>query len=199
MENLIIFIIVIFLLIWIKRLIIEKKIRRYKKKVFKNYDEVELRLMVGYNYVKNLPKLEVFMNEFLNNEVDCNRIKYIKKSINDIETLLYSSSIIDKTTYYENEFLYKNTIVNMSLILDSFKLIINNRNNKHISTKKQLDRKLKKLEFKSKLILFFKNNKISYYIRIEKIKKKYLELIYNTNPDILIYFIEYSIKKISEV
>ncbi len=180
-----------------------------KSETYTDDDEM---LMIRYNYVINLKKLESFTKELLNSNIDNKLINYIKEYTNKINNYIYDDKTYTKTVNFENEMLYKNEIINLDVvfyaynhlfsILDKPSLKILNSKSK---LKKEIEKKdknfkksLKTYKKKSQNIIKDKNNIDRYYLRIEEMKNIYKEFINKLNPIFTILFIKYSIDVINE-
>ena len=176
------------------------------------YTDDDEMLMIRYNYVINLRKLESFTKELLNSSVDNKLINYIKEYTSRINNYIYDDNTYTKTVNFENEMLYKNEIINLDVVfyaynhlfatLDKSSLkILNSKNKlkKEIEKKEQSFKKnLKSYKKKSQNIIKDKNNVDKYYLRIEEMKNAYKEFINELNPIFTILFIKYSIDVIGE-
>lgn len=176
------------------------------------YTDDDEMLMIRYNYVINLRKLESFTKELLNSSVDNKLINYIKEYTSRINNYIYDDNTYTKTVNFENEMLYKNEIINLDVVfyaynhlfatLDKSSLkILNSKSKlkKEIEKKEQSFKKsLKSYKKKSQNIIKDKNNVDKYYLRIEEMKNVYKEFINKLNPIFTILFIKYSIDVIGE-
>lgn len=176
------------------------------------YTDDDEMLMIRYNYVINLRKLECFTKQLLNSSVDKKLIDYIKEYTNRINNYIYDDKTYTKTVNFENEMLYKNEIINLDVVfyaynhlfatLDKSTLKILNSKSK---LKKEIDKKeqnfkknLKSYKKKSQNIIKDRSNVDKYYSRIEEMKSVYKEFINKLNPIFTILFIQYSIDVIGE-
>lgn len=216
MKNILVlmfFVSIIFILLeLVKTLIENKKLSNYKKHILENKDETELKLMIGYNYVSNLNKLDSIINEIISSNISKEKLDYMERIIDKTNEFIYGNDIIEQTTFYENEYLYKNTIINLDIIFYAFKFIFkeiknndykifNNKdilNNSIESGNKEFQKKVEKLFKKGKKLVKNKKGRKYYYNSIDKIKNEYKVLIDNSNPISVMFFIKDSLKKISE-
>ena len=180
-----------------------------KNEIYNDDDEM---LMIRYNYVINLKKLESFTKELLNSNIDNKLIDYIKEYTSRVNNYIYDDKTYTKTINFENEMLYKNEIINLDVvfyaynhlfnILDKSSLkILNSKSKlkKEIEKKEQSFKKnLKVYKKKSQNVIKDKNNVDKYYLRIEEMKSAYKEFINKLNPIFTILFIKYSIDVIGE-
>lgn len=189
---------------------IQKRINNIinKSEIFTDDDEM---LMIRYNYVINLKKIESFTKELLNCNIDKKLIDYIKDYTAKVNDYIYDDKTYTKTINFENEMLYKNEIINLDVvfyaynhlfnILDkSYLHILNNKNKlkKEIEKKeKSFKKSLNSYKKKSQSVIKEKNNTDKYYIRIEEMKNVYKEFINKLNPVFTILFIKYSIEVIN--
>ena len=188
-----------------------KKLNTLINKNEKYTDDDEM-LMIRYNYVINLRKIESFTKELLNSNVNNKLINYIKEYTSKVNNYIYDDKTYTKTVNFENEMLYKNEIINLDVVfyaynhlfdtLDKSALKILNSTSK---LKKEIEKKehsfkksLKSYKKKSQNIIKDKNNIDKYYLRIEEMKNVYKEFINKLNPIFTILFIKYSIDVIGE-
>lgn len=176
---------------------------------YKNDDEL---LMIRYNYVINLKKIDSFTKELLNCNVDKRLLDYIKEYTEKINSYIYDDSTYTKTINFENEMLYKNEIINLDIVFYAYNHLFNTLDktylkilNNKIKLKKEIEKKekgfkksLNVLKRKSKNIMKERNNLEKYYLRIEEMKNSYKEYINRLNPIITILFIDYCIDVISD-
>ncbi len=179
-----------------------------KNEIYTDDDEM---LMIRYNYVINLKKIESFTKELLNCNIDKKLIDYIKDYTGKVNDYIYDDRTYTKTINFENEMLYKNEIINLDVvfyaynhlfnILDKSHLqILNNKNKlrKEIEKKeKSFKKSLNSYKKKSQSVIKEKNNTDKYYLRIEEMKNIYKEFINKLNPVFTILFIKYSIDVIN--
>lgn len=186
-----------------------KKNKLLKERIIGNTDEQELKLMVGYNYISNLNKLDSLVNEMINKEVDKLKIDYVENIINKTTTYIYGKDTKEKTNYYENEFLYKDSIINLDIIFYALNKVLkyfkaNNYNSKELVeeynnlNKLIFKNKNDKIIKKSKKIIKNKFNRTLYYEKVEQIKIEYKNLIDDTNPIMILYFIKDALERVSK-
>lgn len=192
---------------WTMRKKINTLINRNEK-----YTDDDEMLMIRYNYVINLRKIESFTKELLNSNIDNKLINYIKEYTSRVNNYIYDDKTYTKTVNFENEMLYKNEIINLDVVfyaynhlfetLDKSSLkILNSKSKlkKEIEKKEQSFKKsLKNYKKKSQNIIKDKSNIDRYYLRIEEMKSSYKEFINKLNPIFTILFIKYSIDVIGE-
>lgn len=189
---------------------VKSKLSLYINK-YEKYEENEELLMIRYNYVINLKKLESFTNELFNSEIDDKLINHIKKYIEKIDSYIYGETY-KKTINFENELLYKSEIINLDLVFYAYEYFFNKLDKKTLKVlndkeklkleiakkEKNFNKFIKTLKKRSEIILKDKNDLDKYYLRIEEIKNTYKEYINKTCPITALLFIRHGINVISE-
>ena len=138
MKNIIILMSIvtfIFIIILIIQNLLEKRrLEIYKNNLLQDKDEKELKLMIGYNYISNLNKLDSIINEIIESNLDKEKLEYMENMIDQTYGCIYGNDIIKQTTYYENEYLYTTSILNLDIIFYAFKYVfkIIKKNNYHL-------------------------------------------------------------------
>ena len=83
MKNIIILMSIvtfIFIIILIIQNLLEKRrLEIYKNNLLQDKDEKELKLMIGYNYISNLNKLDSIINEIIESNLDKEKLEQLKK------------------------------------------------------------------------------------------------------------------------
>ena len=129
MKNIFLLFLIVASIDFIILLILDKiqsnKSLKYKKALLKGNDEDEIKLMIGYNYISNLNKLDSIANEFTKSNIDSTKLEYMEKIIETTNRHIYDDEVKEMTTYYENEFLYKNKIINLDIVFYGFKALFN--------------------------------------------------------------------------
>jgi hypothetical protein len=175
-----------------------------KKALLQNNNEDEIKLMIGYNYISNLNKLDSIVNELMNSNIDASKLKYMENIIDTTNNNIYDDEIKEITTYYENEFLYKNSIINLDVVFYGFKYLFNkykedNFNLEKNINDKEFEKKVSELYRKSNKIVKRKKDKLYYYDNVEKMKVEYKNLIDESNPSNVLLFIKDAIQNISKI
>ena len=189
---------------------VKSKLSLYINK-YEKYEENEELLMIRYNYVINLKKLESFTNELFNGEVDDKLINHIKKYIDKLDSYIYGETY-KKTINFENDLLYKTEIIYLDLVflayehffkkLDKNALkLLNDKNKLKLEIEKKeksLNKIIKTLKKRSENILKNKEDLDKYYLKIEEIKNDYKEFINKCSIITTLLFIKHGINVISE-
>ena len=85
MKNIIILMSIvtfIFIIIQIIQNLLEKRrLEIYKKNLLQDKDEKELKLMIGYNYISNLNKLDSIINEIIESNLDKEKLEHTENMI----------------------------------------------------------------------------------------------------------------------
>ena len=216
MKNIIILMSIvtfIFIIILIIQNLLEKRrLEIYKNNLLQDKDEKELKLMIGYNYISNFNKLDSIINEIIESNLDKEKLEYMENMIDQTYGCIYGNDIIKQTTYYENEYLYTTSILNLDIIFYAFKYVfkIIKKNNYHLydnidiinenieEGNTEFNKKIKKLSKIEKRVIKNKSDKKYYYENVDKIKKEYKNIIDESNPITVMLFIKDGLKKISE-
>ena len=189
---------------------VKSKLSLYINK-YEKYEENEELLMIRYNYVINLKKLESFTNELFNGEVDDKLINHIKKYIDKLDSYIYGETY-KKTTNFENALLYKTEIINLYLVFHAYEhffkkldknalKLLNDKNKLKLEIEKKeksLNKIIKTLKKRSENILKNKEDLDKYYLKIEEIKNDYKEFINKSSIITTLLFIKHGINVISE-
>ena len=189
---------------------VKSKLSLYINK-YEKYEENEELLMIRYNYVINLKKLESFTNELFNSEVDDRLINHIKKYIEKLDSYIYGETY-KKTINFENDLLYKTEIINLDLVFHSYehffkkldkstlKLLNDKKKLKSEIEKKEknFNKTIKSFKKRSDTILKNKEDLDKYYLKIEEIKNDYKEFINKSSIITTLLFIKHGINVISE-
>ena len=208
MRNIFILFLIVFSIAFIILLILDKieayRCMKQKKALFQNNDENEIKLMIGFNYISNLNKLDSIANELMKSNIDKTKLEYMEKIIDTTNNNIYDDEIKEITTYYENEFLYKNNIINLDVVFYGFKYLFNKYKENEFNIENNTDneefkRKVSELYRKSNKIVKRKKDKLYYYDNIEKIKIEYKTLIDESNPSNVLFFIKDAIQNLSKI
>lgn len=189
---------------------VKSKLSLYINK-YEKYEENEELLMIRYNYVINLKKLESFTNELFNSEVDDRLINHIKKYIEKLDSYIYGETY-KKTINFENDLLYKTEIINLDLVFHSYehffkkldkstlKLLNDKKKLKSEIEKKEknFNKTIKSFKKRSETILKNKEDLDRYYLKIEEIKNAYKDFIDKSSAITTLLFIRHGINVISE-
>ena len=189
---------------------VKSKLSLYINK-YEKYEENEELLMIRYNYVINLKKLESFTNELFNGEVDDKLINHIKKYIDKLDSYIYGETY-KKTINFENDLLYKTEIINLDLVFNAYEhffkkldknalKLLNDKNKLKLEIEKKeksLNKIIKTLKKRSENILKNKEDLDKYYLKIEEIKNDYKEFINKSSIITTLLFIKHGINVISE-
>ena len=207
MKNIILLFLIVTSIDFIILLILDKiqsnKSLKYKKALLKGNDEDEIKLMIGYNYISNLNKLDSIANEFTKSNIDSTKLEYMEKIIETTNRHIYDDEVKEMTTYYENEFLYKNKIINLDIVFYGFKALFNMyKENKYkginIDNNEEFMKKLDKLNRKSNKIVKRKKDRAYYYDNIEKMKIEYKSLIDEENAENVLSFVKNAINDLNK-
>lgn len=180
-----------------------------KSEVYTDDDEM---MMIRYNYVINLKKLESFTKELLNSNIDEKLLNYIKAYTDKMNKSIYDANTYTKTINFENEMLYKGEIINLDIVFYAYNHlfeIIDSNSLKTLNNKEKLKKEIqKKQENFKKELKYFKKKSLNvikdkenidkYYLRIEETKNLYKNYINKLGYVLTILFIEYSIDTICE-
>lgn len=180
-----------------------------KSEVYTDDDEM---MMIRYNYVINLKKLESFTKELLNSNIDEKLLNYIKAYTDKMNKSIYDANTYTKTINFENEMLYKGEIINLDIVFYAYNHlfeIIDTNSLKTLNNKEKLKKEIqKKQENFKKELKYFKKKSLNvikdkenidkYYLRIEETKNLYKNYINKLGYVLTILFIEYSIDTICE-
>lgn len=208
MRNIFILFLIVFSIAFIILLILDKieayRCMKQKKALFQDNDENEIKLMIGFNYISNLNKLDSIANELMKSNIDKTKLEYMEKIIDTTNNNIYDDEIKEITTYYENEFLYKNNIINLDVVFYGFKYLFNKYKENEFNIENNIDneefkRKVSELYRKSNKIVKRKKDKLYYYDNIEKIKIEYKTLIDESNPSNVLFFIKDAIQNLSKI
>lgn len=178
---------------------------------YEKYEENEELLMIRYNYVINLKKLESFTNELFNGEVDDKLINHIKKYIDKLDSYIYGETY-KKTINFENDLLYKTEIINLDLVFHAYEhffkkldknalKLLNDKKKLKLEIEKKeksLNKIIKTLKKRSESILKNKEDLDKYYLKIEEIKNDYKEFINKSSIITTLLFIKHGINVICE-
>ena len=189
---------------------VKSKLSLYINK-YEKYEENEELIMIRYNYVINLKKLESFTNELFNGEVDDKLINHIKKYIDKLDSYIYGETY-EKTINFENDLLYKTEIINLDLVFHAYEhffkkldknalKLLNDKNKLKLEIEKKeksLNKIIKTLKKRSENILKNKEDLDKYYLKIEEIKNDYKEFINKSSIITTLLFIKHGINVISE-
>ena len=207
MKNIFLLFLIVTSIDFIILLILDKiqsnKSLKYKKALLKGNDEDEIKLMIGYNYISNLNKLDSIANEFTKSNIDSTKLEYMEKIIETTNRHIYDDEVKEMTTYYENEFLYKNKIINLDIVFYGFKALFNMyKENKYkginIDNNEEFMKKLDKLNRKSNKIVKRKKDRAYYYDNIEKMKIEYKCLIDEENAENVLSFVKNAINDLNK-
>ena len=207
MKNIFLLFLIVTSIDFIILLILDKiqsnKSLKYKKALLKGNDEDEIKLMIGYNYISNLNKLDSIANEFTKSNIDRTKLEYMEKIIETTNRHIYDDEVKEMTTYYENEFLYKNKIINLDIVFYGFKALFNMyKENKYkginIDNNEEFMKKLDKLNRKSNKIVKRKKDRAYYYDNIEKMKIEYKSLIDEDNAENVLSFVKNAINDLNK-
>ena len=207
MKNIFLLFLIVTSIDFIILLILDKiqsnKSLKYKKALLKGNDEDEIKLMIGYNYISNLNKLDSIANEFTKSNIDSTKLEYMEKIIETTNRHIYDDEVKEMTTYYENEFLYKNKIINLDIVFYGFKDLFNMyKENKYkginIDNNEEFMKKLDKLNRKSNKIVKRKKDRAYYYDNIEKMKIEYKSLIDEENAENVLSFVKNAINDLNK-
>ena len=207
MKNIFLLFLIVTCIDFIILLILDKiqsnKSLKYKKALLKGNDEDEIKLMIGYNYISNLNKLDSIANEFTKSNIDSTKLEYMEKIIETTNRHIYDDEVKEMTTYYENEFLYKNKIINLDIVFYGFKALFNMyKENKYkginIDNNEEFMKKLDKLNRKSNKIVKRKKDRAYYYDNIEKMKIEYKSLIDEENAENVLSFVKNAINDLNK-
>lgn len=207
MKNIFLLFLIVASIDFIILLILDKiqsnKSLKYKKALLKGNDEDEIKLMIGYNYISNLNKLDSIANEFTKSNIDRTKLEYMEKIIETTNRYIYDDEVKEMTTYYENEFLYKNKIINLDIVFYGFKALFNMyKENKYkginIDNNEEFMKKLDKLNRKSNKIVKRKKDRAYYYDNIEKMKIEYKSLIDEENAENVLSFVKNAINDLNK-
>jgi hypothetical protein len=207
MKNIFLLFLIVTSIDFIILLILDKiqsnKSLKYKKALLKGNDEDEIKLMIGYNYISNLNKLDSIANEFTKSNIDSTKLEYMEKIIETTNRHIYDDEVKEMTTYYENEFLYKNKIINLDIVFYGFKALFNMyKENKYkginIDNNEEFMKKLDKLNRKSNKIVKRKKDRAYYYDNIEKMKIEYKSLIDEENAENVLSFVKNAINDLNK-
>lgn len=207
MKNIFLLFLIVASIDFIILLILDKiqsnKSLKYKKALLKGNDEDEIKLMIGYNYISNLNKLDSIANEFTKSNIDRTKLEYMEKIIETTNRHIYDDEVKEMTTYYENEFLYKNKIINLDIVFYGFKALFNMyKENKYkginIDNNEEFMKKLDKLNRKSNKIVKRKKDRAYYYDNIEKMKIEYKSLIDEENAENVLSFVKNAINDLNK-
>lgn len=207
MKNIFLLFLIVASIDFIILLILDKiqsnKSLKYKKALLKGNDEDEIKLMIGYNYISNLNKLDSIANEFTKSNIDSTKLEYMEKIIETTNRHIYDDEVKEMTTYYENEFLYKNKIINLDIVFYGFKALFNMyKENKYkginIDNNEEFMKKLDKLNRKSNKIVKRKKDRAYYYDNIEKMKIEYKSLIDEENAENVLSFVKNAINDLNK-
>lgn len=207
MKNIFLLFLIVTSIDFIILLILDKiqsnKSLKYKKALLKGNDEDEIKLMIGYNYISNLNKLDSIANEFTKSNIDRTKLEYMEKIIETTNRHIYDDEVKEMTTYYENEFLYKNKIINLDIVFYGFKALFNMyKENKYkginIDNNEEFMKKLDKLNRKSNKIVKRKKDRAYYYDNIEKMKIEYKSLIDEENAENVLSFVKNAINDLNK-
>ena len=98
MKNIIILMSIvtfIFIIILIIQNLLEKRrLEIYKNNLLQDKDEKELKLMIGYNYISNLNKLDSIINEIIESNLDKEKLEYMENMIDQTYGCIYGNDII---------------------------------------------------------------------------------------------------------
>ena len=93
MKNIIILMSIvtfIFIIILIIQNLLEKRrLEIYKNNLLQDKDEKELKLMIGYNYISNLNKLDSIINEIIESNLDKEKLEYMENKIDQTNGCIY--------------------------------------------------------------------------------------------------------------
>lgn len=207
MKNIFLLFLIVTSIDFIILLIIDKiqsnKSLKYKKALLKDNDEDEIKLMIGYNYISNLNKLDSIANEFTKPNIDSSKLEYMEQIIETTNKHIYDDEVKEMTTYYENEFLYKNKIINLDIVFYGFKALFNMyKENKYeainLDNNEEFMKKLEKLNRKSNKIVKRKKDRAYYYDNVEKIKIEYKTLIDEANAESVLSFVKKAINDLNK-
>ena len=216
MKNIFLLFLIVASIDFIILLILDKiqsnKSLKYKKALLKGNDEDEIKLMIGYNYISNLNKLDSIANEFTKSNIDRTKLEYMEKIIETTNRHIYDDEVKEMTTYYDrvlleraiaNEFLYKNKIINLDIVFYGFKALFNMyKENKYkginIDNNEEFMKKLDKLNRKSNKIVKRKKDRAYYYDNIEKMKIEYKSLIDEENAENVLSFVKNAINDLNK-
>lgn len=208
MKNIFILFLIVFSIAFIILLILDKieayRCMKQKKALFQNSDEEEIKLMIGFNYISNLNKLDSIVNELMKSNIDDSKLEYMEKIIETTNNNIYDDEMKEMTTYYENEFLYKNNIINLDVVFYGFKYLFNKYKENEFNLDNNIDneefkKKVSELYRKSNKIVKRKKDKLYYYDNVEKIKIEYKTLIDESNPSNVLFFIKDAIQNLSKI
>ncbi len=208
MKNIFILFLIVFSIAFIILLILDKieayRCMNQKKALFQNSDEDEIKLMIGFNYISNLNKLDSIVNELMKSNIDDSKLEYMEKIIETTNNNIYDDEMKEMTTYYENEFLYKNNIINLDVVFYGFKYLFNKYKENEFNLDNNIDneefkKKVSELYRKSNKIVKRKKDKLYYYDNVEKIKIEYKTLIDESNPSNVLFFIKDAIQNLSKI
>ena len=141
-------------------------------------------------------------------EIDANTINYIESFIRDTKSFIYSPESLERTIYYENEYLYKQEIINLDILFYASERLCKCRfemfndkedlNNILELEKNNYLKHLDKLSKKGKRIMRFKKDKNTYYKYIENMKIDYYNLVDNSKPFMLLVFLDYAVHALNQ-